>query len=142
MAGGKVSPRQKMINMMYLVLLALLAMNISKEVLDSFDNLRLKLGESAVTAASANGEFVESMKAAIKEEVEHENKKVNEKLPDTLNLLNTETSKIISLLDYHIDTVKRMGNYDPATLKNAHLGRNRCQLEVFYGGQRWRTGKC
>lgn len=36
MAGGKLSPRQKMINMMYLVLTALLALNVSKEILDSF----------------------------------------------------------------------------------------------------------
>ena len=36
MAAGKLSPRQKMINMMYLVLTALLALNVSKEVLNSF----------------------------------------------------------------------------------------------------------
>jgi len=36
MATGKLSPRQKMINMMYLVLLALLALNVSKEILKSF----------------------------------------------------------------------------------------------------------
>ena len=36
MAGGKETPRQKMIGMMYLVLMAMLAMNVSKEVLDSF----------------------------------------------------------------------------------------------------------
>ncbi len=36
MSGGKLSPRQKMINMMYLVLTALLALNVSKEILDSF----------------------------------------------------------------------------------------------------------
>ena len=36
MAVGKLSPRQKMINMMYLVLTALLALNVSKEVLNSF----------------------------------------------------------------------------------------------------------
>ena len=36
MAGGKVSPRQKMINMMYLVLTALLALNISKDMLKAF----------------------------------------------------------------------------------------------------------
>lgn len=35
MSGGG-SPRQKMINMMYLVLTALLALNVSKEVLDAF----------------------------------------------------------------------------------------------------------
>jgi gliding motility-associated protein GldM len=36
MAGGKQTPRQAMINMMYLVLTALLALNVSKEILDSF----------------------------------------------------------------------------------------------------------
>lgn len=36
MSGGKESPRQKMIGMMYLVLTALLAMNISKDVLLAF----------------------------------------------------------------------------------------------------------
>jgi len=36
MAGGKETPRQKMIGMMYLVLTALLALNVSKEILQSF----------------------------------------------------------------------------------------------------------
>ena len=39
MAGNhpsELSPRQRMINMMYLVLTALLALNVSKEVLQSF----------------------------------------------------------------------------------------------------------
>lgn len=34
--GGKLSPRQMMINIMYLVLTALLAMNVSKDVLNAF----------------------------------------------------------------------------------------------------------
>ncbi|VAW26705.1 hypothetical protein MNBD_BACTEROID07-1505, partial [hydrothermal vent metagenome] len=36
MAGYKETPRQKMIAMMYLVLYALLALNVSKQVLDAF----------------------------------------------------------------------------------------------------------
>ncbi|MFB0905120.1 MAG: gliding motility protein GldM [Nonlabens sp.] len=36
MAGGKQSPRQKMINLMYLVFIAMLALNMSKEVLTAF----------------------------------------------------------------------------------------------------------
>jgi len=36
MAGGKLNARQKMINMMYLVLTALLALNVAKEVLNAF----------------------------------------------------------------------------------------------------------
>lgn len=36
MSGGNLSPRQKMINMMYLMLTAMLALNVSKEVLNAF----------------------------------------------------------------------------------------------------------
>jgi hypothetical protein len=36
MAHGKETPRQKMIGMMYLVLTAMLALNVAKEVLDAF----------------------------------------------------------------------------------------------------------
>src|SRR6185369_14149143 len=36
MAGSKLTPRQKMINMMYLVLTALLALNVSKEIINAF----------------------------------------------------------------------------------------------------------
>ena len=39
MAGGKETPRQKMIGMMYLVLTALLALNVSKSILDAFVNI-------------------------------------------------------------------------------------------------------
>lgn len=36
MAGGKETPRQKMIGIMYLVLMTLLALNVSKSILDAF----------------------------------------------------------------------------------------------------------
>ena len=36
MAGGKETPRQKMIGMMYLVLLAMLALQVSNTVLEKF----------------------------------------------------------------------------------------------------------
>ena len=46
MAGKTLPPRQKMINMMYLVLTAILALNVSKEVLDSFVRLDADLVRS------------------------------------------------------------------------------------------------
>lgn len=46
MAGGKETPRQKMIGMMYLVLTALLALNVSKEIINAFVKLDSKLQES------------------------------------------------------------------------------------------------
>jgi len=47
MAGGKETPRQKMIGMMYLVLTALLAMNISKDVLNAFIQINKGLGKTS-----------------------------------------------------------------------------------------------
>ncbi len=49
MAGGKESPRQKMIGMMYLVLTALLALNVSKEILDAFVTINSGLETTKVT---------------------------------------------------------------------------------------------
>lgn len=54
MAGGNLSPRQKMINMMYLVLTALLALNISKDILESLTKLNQSLDDSAQTIQKKN----------------------------------------------------------------------------------------
>ncbi|MCB9261608.1 MAG: gliding motility protein GldM [Flavobacteriales bacterium] len=52
MAGGKLSPRQKMINMMYLVLTALLALNVSKEILKSFHLMEVSFNKAKENLAS------------------------------------------------------------------------------------------
>ncbi|MET2983951.1 type IX secretion system motor protein PorM/GldM [Aureibaculum conchae] len=54
MAGGKLSPRQKMINLMYLVFIAMLAMNMSKQVLSAFGFMNEKLTASNVSAEQQN----------------------------------------------------------------------------------------
>ncbi|MDR2126418.1 MAG: gliding motility protein GldM [Prevotellaceae bacterium] len=46
MAQGNLSPRQRMINMMYLVLTAMLALNVSNEVLDAFETIENRFGQS------------------------------------------------------------------------------------------------
>jgi gliding motility-associated protein GldM len=46
MAGGKLSARQKMINLMYLVFIAMLALNMSKEVLSAFGSINEKLSRA------------------------------------------------------------------------------------------------
>ncbi|MEX1191577.1 MAG: GldM family protein [Brumimicrobium sp.] len=52
MAGGKETPRQKMIGMMYLVLTALLALNVSKEIINAFVTLndKIELSNKAIKA--------------------------------------------------------------------------------------------
>ncbi len=58
MASGKLSPRQKMINLMYLVFIAMLALNMSKEVLTGF-------GIVNETVTATNETFVEKNKIAL-----------------------------------------------------------------------------
>ena len=54
MGGGKETPRQKMIGLMYLVLMALLAMNVSKEIINAFVTLNNKLESSIEQVESFN----------------------------------------------------------------------------------------
>ncbi|WP_213521415.1 gliding motility protein GldM [Nonlabens sp.] len=54
MAGGKQSPRQKMINLMYLVFIAMLALNMSKEVLQAFGLIEENLSTSNTALAEVN----------------------------------------------------------------------------------------
>jgi gliding motility-associated protein GldM len=61
MAGGKLTPRQKMINLMYLVFIAMLAMNMSKEVLSAFGLMNERFEGSNQAAQTTN----ESMLAAL-----------------------------------------------------------------------------
>ena len=64
MAGGKLSTRQKMINMMYLVLTALLALNVSKEVLNSFFEVNLGIERSTTNFNAKNGDTYAAFDAA------------------------------------------------------------------------------
>jgi len=67
MAGGKLSPRQKMINMMYLVLTALLAMNVSSEILNAFKTVNRSLNKSINVLNSKNKETYAILDAAMKD---------------------------------------------------------------------------
>ncbi|MBP3670838.1 MAG: gliding motility protein GldM [Bacteroidaceae bacterium] len=56
MAGNstKLTPRQKMINLMYIVLTAMLALNVSSDVLNGFRQVEEGLGRTTATAAVRN----------------------------------------------------------------------------------------
>ena len=58
MAGGKLTPRQKMINLMYLVFIAMLAMNMSKEVLSAFGLMNEKFEGSNLAAVASNEQML------------------------------------------------------------------------------------
>tara|TARA_R110002124_G_scaffold99337_1_gene245374 strand:+ start:113205 stop:114764 length:1560 start_codon:yes stop_codon:yes gene_type:complete len=67
MAGGKLSPRQKMINLMYLVFIAMLALNMSKEVLSAFGLLNEKIEKANIDTSSRNVAFLENLELKASE---------------------------------------------------------------------------
>lgn len=70
MAGAKLSARQKMINLMYLIFIAMLALNMSKEVLSAFGLMNEKLTESNEAATERNSEFMASLEQQAKDQPE------------------------------------------------------------------------
>lgn len=114
MANGKISPRQKMINVMYLVLLALLALNVSSEVLDSFVSIRTRLQASVVASEAYTAEFVHLMEAEIDREVKNRGDRSNLGLKDTLRQTRLQTGQMIDLLDKHIRQMEILASWDEA----------------------------
>ncbi len=70
MAGGKLTARQKMINLMYLIFIAMLALNMSKEVLSAFGLMNEKLTASNLSATERNITFMEGLAEKVEEQPE------------------------------------------------------------------------
>jgi len=97
MASGKQSPRQKMINLMYLVFIAMMALNMSKEVLTAFGMMNEKLSTANTTAENRNAAYM----AGLAEKVDEQPAKytsIKEKA-DKIDQLSSE-------LDSYIEGVK------------------------------------
>lgn len=67
MAGGKLTPRQKMINLMYLVFIAMLALNMSKEVLSAFGLMNEQFESSNIEAGKTNDQMHQALAAKAAE---------------------------------------------------------------------------
>jgi gliding motility-associated protein GldM len=68
MASGKLSPRQKMINLMYLIFIAMIAMQMTKEVLSAFGYMNEKLSANNITANSKNQAILTNLKTKSDEQ--------------------------------------------------------------------------
>lgn len=68
MAGGKQTPRQKMINLMYLVFIAMLALNMSKEVLSAFAMINDKFESANATALASNDGALENLESKAQDD--------------------------------------------------------------------------
>jgi gliding motility-associated protein GldM len=77
MAGGKLTPRQKMINLMYLIFIAMLALNMSKEVLSAFGILNNKIIESnSITDNRNESSFAQLAQKAVDQPGQFGDKKI------------------------------------------------------------------
>ncbi len=100
MAGGKTTPRQKMINMMYLVLTALLALNVSKEIIKAFNLIENSLNTSTsnikakneMTLKAIGKEDNASAKAAM--EIANEAKKITDQFEKNMDAVKTDLTDL------------------------------------------------
>ncbi len=106
MAGGKETPRQKMIGMMYLVLTALLALNVSKQILDAFVAIEENIQRGSITQLergnAAKSALIEEMSSTAKDE---SGKAKIEKIKKYLGMIEKIDKEAGSLIKY-IDDIK------------------------------------
>ena len=70
MIRKKLSPRQKMINLMYVVLMAMLALNVSSDVLEGFSLVDEGLNRTKVNSTTQNEAIYKELDAAMKQNPE------------------------------------------------------------------------
>lgn len=116
--GGKVSPRQKMINMMYLVLTAMLALNVSAEVLDAFVKMEEGLGHTVKISTDKNIKAVQEFEEARAELGE-------EKVKDWPEKAKEVRDKTQALVDYiqnlKVTLIKRADGPDAVAIKDGQI---------------------
>jgi len=101
MAHGKETPRQKMIGMMYLVLTALLALNVSKDVLDAFILVDEGLTKTTTNFVAKNQSLYSSFDEAYQlnpvkvEEWINKAKEVREKSQELYNFMHDCKKEIV-----------------------------------------------
>src|SRR4051812_17221321 len=96
MAGEKLSARQKMIGMMYLVLTALLALQVSSSVLDKFILINRSLEKSIQKQEGENDRRLNHIKKAVEETG---NRQKDVELLNNAVAIRRETNKVISYVN-------------------------------------------
>jgi gliding motility-associated protein GldM len=118
MAGTKETPRQRMVGMMYLVLTALLALQVSSAMIYKFQSLNESLENSSKETNSWN-----AMKLArIEEEIIKRGNKAKEvKLLGSVKEINKESKALINYIEaIKQELIKETGGYDEdGSLKGA-----------------------
>jgi len=110
MAGGKETPRQKMIGMMYLVLTALLALQVSNAVLEKF----IFIDKALKSAGNEIREKNTGLVTSIQQEVEKKgNRAQDKKALEKAKEVRQNTQELLSYMDETRKTMAEItGGYD------------------------------
>jgi gliding motility-associated protein GldM len=112
-------PRQKMINMMYLVLTALLALNVSSEILNAFKTVNNSLSNSNIIIDKSNANIAESMREMLKDPNTREKAAIWQPKADSALMLSREASAYINELKQSL--LKEAGLKEDGTYKEDNL---------------------
>lgn len=102
MAGGKLTPRQKMINLMYLVFISMLAMNVSKEVISGFGLMNEKFESSNASSKQTNDQMLAALESkaaeakgefAVAATTAHKVKTITDNFYNYINSLKEQATK-------------------------------------------------
>ena len=105
MAGGKETPRQKMIGMMYLVLTALLALNVSKSILDAFVAIEENIQKANIVQVDRGDGFYGDVKEEIQAAKGPDNVAKKKKLEYVLGQMDKIDKETIGMIEF-IDKLK------------------------------------
>ncbi len=94
MASGKETPRQKMINLMYLVFIAMLAMQIDQEIIRSYNDTKGSLEETRALTQEKNTIFEQTLAAKAKNTPETFGPALNQ-----YNTLKQQVDDLVGKLD-------------------------------------------
>ena len=97
MSGAKETPRQKMIGMMYLVLTALLALNVSVEVLDAFSTVNEGLENTTVNIANKIDDYYDTFEQQYNKQPEK-----TEKYWKRAQEIRTKTDELVNYIEKDI----------------------------------------
>lgn len=112
MAGGKETTRQKMINIMYLVLLAMLALNVSDTILNAFKNINDSLIESKSNVDTGVDQLFSAFEATKLKEQPERAKPIYDKAVKARDLAEKLIKDIEGIKQQF---VTEAGGYDPET---------------------------
>lgn len=124
MANSQLTPRQKMINLIYLVLTAVLALNVSSEVLDAFKTVNDGIGVSNTSLRSKNSDLYtdlgkefsnDSLKAKTAFDHSQKAKELSEKLYTQLEQYKKRLIEEAGGIDLATGKIKRDDDVEAAT---------------------------